>query len=198
MDRTVPNSKFIPFLFFIPLIGFGQPGSMEGSLLKQRDSIHKQIESIRKTYPVAFNITRLPAEEMARQPICGPVEPIEPVISLASSKAGVSPDLVRAVILQESAFDPCAVSPKGALGLMQLMPQTARQLGVSNPFDPKQNVEAGATLLRQLIDRYGGDLSLALSAYNAGPARVDRTGKVPDILETTNYVRNILSALPMQ
>jgi soluble lytic murein transglycosylase-like protein len=102
------------------------------------------------------------------------------------------------VIRKESAFYPCAVSPKGALGLMQLMPATAEMLGVTDPFDPKQNVDAGAKFLKQLIEKYAGDLPLALSAYNAGPARVDTARGVPDIAETKNYVADILSSIRVE
>ena len=209
IDSSVVNFQSIPLFLFFSMTAFSQAtapqlGAIEASLLKQRDSITLQIASLKKMNPGAFNITRVPGDEpvtqLARRSDCngGTSGPIEPVISLAASRAGISSDLVRAVILQESAFDPCAVSSKGALGLMQLMPATARQLGVSNPFDPKQNVEAGAGLLRQLIDRYGGDLSLALSAYNAGPSRVDRAGGVPNITETTNYVRSVLANLRVE
>jgi soluble lytic murein transglycosylase-like protein len=107
----------------------------------------------------------------------------------------VDPELIRAVINQESGSRPCAVSEVGAQGLMQLMPATASELGVQNAFDPKQNVDAGAKLLKQLLAKYNGDISLALSAYNAGESRVDREGAVPPISETINYVFSILSQL---
>jgi soluble lytic murein transglycosylase-like protein len=84
------------------------------------------------------------------------------------------------------------------MGLMQLMPASASQLGVSNPFDPEANVDAGAKLLKELLTRYGGDLPLALGAYNAGPARVDAAAGVPGIPETQEYVKRILSGLPAQ
>jgi soluble lytic murein transglycosylase-like protein len=104
----------------------------------------------------------------------------------------VRPSLVRAVIQVESAFNPRAVSPKGALGLMQLMPATARQFNVVNAFDPEDNVRAGVLYLRQLIDRYDGNEQLALAAYNAGPGAVDRHGQsVPPYRETRSYVSRI-------
>ena len=104
----------------------------------------------------------------------------------------IRPDLVRAVVQVESAFNPHAVSPKGAQGLMQLMPATARELGVINPFDPEQNVSGGVRYLRQLLDRYGNDEQLALAAYNAGPGTVDRYGQeVPPYKETQKYVTKI-------
>ncbi len=91
---------------------------------------------------------------------------------------------------------PCAVSWKGAQGLMQLMPATSEQFGVKDPFDPHQNVEAGTKLLKQLLTKYNNDVSLALAAYNAGEARVDKDGGVPQIPETQNYVTDIQSKLP--
>jgi soluble lytic murein transglycosylase-like protein len=104
----------------------------------------------------------------------------------------IRPDLVRAVIQVESAFNSAAVSPKGAMGLMQLMPGTAEDFGVGNPFNPRENVRAGVAYLRQLLDRYGEDEQLALAAYNAGPGAVDRHGHtVPPYRETRAYVSKI-------
>ena len=102
-------------------------------------------------------------------------------------------DLVNAVIDRESGARPCAVSVKGAQGLMQLMPAVASELGVKDAFDPKQNVDGGTKLLKQLLTKYNGDVGLALGAYNAGSARVDREGGIPKIPETINYVSDILT-----
>ena len=108
------------------------------------------------------------------------------------ASSGIRPDLVRAVIQVESAFNPRAVSPKGAMGLMQLMPATAKQFGVIDPFNPAENIRAGVSYLRQLLDRYDHDEQLALAAYNAGPGAVDKYGsKVPPYKETQNYVLKI-------
>jgi soluble lytic murein transglycosylase-like protein len=110
-------------------------------------------------------------------------------------RQNVNPALVREVARQESGFHPCAISPKGAVGLMQLMPATQVQFQVKNPFSAKESLEAGSKLLRDLLDRYHGDLSLALSAYNAGAQTVDKAGGVPEIPETKNYVFGILNRL---
>ena len=109
-----------------------------------------------------------------------------------ASRSGVRRDLVRVVIQVESAFNPRALSNKGAMGLMQLMPATARQFGVRNAFDPAENVRGGVAYLRQLLDRYDGDERLALAAYNAGPGAVDKHGQtVPPYKETRSYVSRI-------
>jgi len=116
---------------------------------------------------------------------------IDAAIDQAASRHNVDPNLVRAVIKVESNFNPNAVSRKGAMGLMQLMPQTARQLRVSNPFDPQQNVDAGVRHLKQLMESYGGDVKLTLAAYNAGQGAVARSAGVPRFAETRNYVKRI-------
>ena len=100
-------------------------------------------------------------------------------------------ELVHALITQESGWNPRAISPKGAMGLMQLMPQTARSLNVKNPFDPAQNVDAGVRHLKSLLESYGGDVNLTLAAYNAGSGAVARSAGVPHYAETQNYVRRI-------
>jgi soluble lytic murein transglycosylase-like protein len=121
---------------------------------------------------------------------------LNPLIATAATKEGVKAELIRAVMKQESGFKPCAISAKGAEGLMQLMPATAEEFHIADPFDPEQNVSAGAKLLKQLLTKYAGDLKLALSAYNAGSGRVDETGGVPDIAETQGYVSGIMNNLP--
>ena len=114
------------------------------------------------------------------------------LIETHSRGNGVRSDLVRAVIQVESAFNARAVSNKGAMGLMQLMPATARQFGVRNAFDPSENVRGGVAYLRQLLDKYSGNERLALAAYNAGPGNVDKFGQtVPPFQETRDYVARI-------
>lgn len=114
------------------------------------------------------------------------------VVNTASGTYNLDPDLVNSVIRAESGFNVRAVSPKGARGLMQLMPQTASQLGVQNVFDPRANVEGGTRYLRELLERYNFDLIKALAAYNAGPQRVEQYGGVPPYYETKAYVARIV------
>ena len=117
----------------------------------------------------------------------------DPMIERAARAAALRPELVRAVIVVESAFNPRAVSKRGAQGLMQLKPSTARRYGVSNAFDPEQNITAGAHYLRDLLRRFGNDLELTLAAYNAGEEAVERYGRsIPPFSETRHYVPAVL------
>jgi hypothetical protein len=123
---------------------------------------------------------------------------INSLIKEASSKNKIDPSLLRAVMVQESGFRPCAISTAGAMGLMQIMPETADDLGLEDPFDPAANVDAGAKYLKQMLDRYHGNTALALAAYNAGPGRTDKAnGNIPQIPETIGYVASILSNIPL-
>ena len=117
--------------------------------------------------------------------------PFDDAIEEHAAAHRVSPELVRAVIQVESAFNPKAVSPKGAMGLMQLMPATAREMGVENPFLPEENIRGGVAYLRQLLDRYDSNVELALAAYNAGPGSVERYRAVPPYRETQAYVKKV-------
>jgi soluble lytic murein transglycosylase-like protein len=162
--------------------------AMAASLDLQRASVRRQIES-------AHGIAALP-RSFAPTP-CEPIpEPeLTPMIEDVAHRQDIDPDLVREVARRESGFYPCAVSPKGAEGLMQLMPATQSLLKVSDPFSAQESLNAGSRLLKQLLDRYQGDISLALSAYNAGAGRVDKAGGIPQIPETMNYVADILGRL---
>src|ERR1700734_3458351 len=120
------------------------------------------------------------------------------IIEKAALSASVEPNLLRAVIVVESGFNSRAVSKRGAVGLMQLMPATASRFGVSNPYDPRENVHAGARYLKFLIDRFGQDVRLALAAYNAGEEAVDRNGgQIPPFTETMAYVPRVLKIYKM-
>ena len=171
--------------------------AMEPSLAKQRASVRAQIEALAANQPSSnvpsWTVPMLMPEAAA----CEPVSPIElsRMIDDIAPKENVSPILIREVARQESGFSPCAISPKGAVGLMQLMPSTQAQFQVKNPFSAKESLEAGTKLLKDLLDRYHGNLSLALSAYNAGAGTVDKAGAVPEIPETKNYVFEILNRI---
>jgi membrane-bound lytic murein transglycosylase MltF len=121
-----------------------------------------------------------------------PSQSVDEVVHAASGRYHLDPDLINSVIHAESGFNPKAVSPKGAQGLMQLMPQTASRLGVANSFDPGDNLEGGTRYLRELLERYNFDLIKALAAYNAGPGRVERYHGVPPYYETQAYVARII------
>ena len=118
---------------------------------------------------------------------------IDNLISKYADKNGLDEDFVKAVINQESGFNPNATSPCGAMGLMQLMPSTAQGLGVTNAYDAEQNIQGGTKYLKGLMDRFGNDKSLALAAYNAGPNAVKKYGGIPPYAETQNYVKKVLS-----
>jgi soluble lytic murein transglycosylase-like protein len=178
--------------------------TMEQSIQKQRASVQKQaltampVASLPDagffTVPWASVAPLAPAVQAACDALAD--DKLDPMVADAAKTENVDPQLVRAVIDRESAAKPCAISPKGAQGLMQLMPAVATEFGVKDPFDAKENVGAGTRLLKQLLTKYGGDVSLALGAYNAGSARVDREGGIPPIPETINYVREIMKKLP--
>ena len=149
----------------------------------------RKLDSGARTYSVPgaprIRVTRPMRPRAAR-------ERFESLIREHASRQSLRPELVRAVIQVESGFDPRARSPKGAMGLMQLMPATARELGVRNPYDPAENIRGGTTYLRRLIDKYDGNEELALAAYNAGSKTVDRYGgRVPPYRETREYVKKV-------
>jgi len=120
-----------------------------------------------------------------------PPPDISHLVEQTASRLQVDPQLVHAIIKVESEYDPNAVSRKGAMGLMQLIPETAERFGVGNPFNPKDNIEGGVSYLKHLLDHYGGDLSLSLAAYNAGEGAVQRFGGIPAFAETRDYVQKV-------
>jgi soluble lytic murein transglycosylase-like protein len=170
---------------------------MRAAMEQQRAAVSLQREAVRKQANAIGRRPALIAQSAPQVAGCDPIsEPeLTPLVETASRRNGLEPRLLRAVIDQESGARPCSVSPKGAVGLMQLMPGTADDLGVLDPFDAVENISAGARFLKQLIERYKGDLGQALGAYNAGPATVDHAGGIPDIPETRGYVDAIMRKL---
>ena len=185
---------------------------MRASIEKQRAAVEKQRQAVRKQAesagawlppgeppaPVANEpAAPVAGQASAPQANCEPLEEavVAPLIDSTAKSQDLKPELLRAVMERESGFRPCAVSAKGAQGLMQLMPDTALEMGVGDAFDPKENLSGGAKFLKQLMDKYKGDLAKVLGAYNAGPAAVDQAGGIPDIPETRDYVDAILKKL---
>jgi soluble lytic murein transglycosylase-like protein len=184
--------------------------AMQASIDKQRAALGGGSGNAPRSF---FNLPPLPPAE--NKPVwpdgglanrvayldCDPLPEaqVAPIFLEAAQREGLEPGLLSAVIKQESGFRPCAISQKGAQGLMQLMPETVDQLGIKDPFDVKQNIDGGAKFLKELITRYSGDLSLALGAYNAGAGKVDAAGgAIPPIAETEAYVKEILSNMKAQ
>lgn len=159
----------------------------------------EEVESaIRDLLPAPVMQSAVPPPSETRRPgSCEKLSAaeVDALVTAAAAHERIDPRLIRVVMQIESAFRPCVTSSKGAQGLMQLMPGTARDYGVKDPFNPRQNVTAGAKYLRDLLDRYDGNLTLALSAYNAGPAAVDRANGTPPISETQKYVQSILTTV---
>jgi soluble lytic murein transglycosylase-like protein len=153
---------------------------------------------------IAGGIVEVPLEEVMAiepedlfAPVPAPVAataPFREMVKAAAARYSVDADLIASVIATESNFDPKAVSKKNARGLMQLLPETAARFGVQNIFDPQENIDAGTHYLRDLLRRYDNDLVLALAAYNAGPERVLRFGRVPPYPETVSYIRRVKRA----
>jgi soluble lytic murein transglycosylase-like protein len=176
---------------------------MQPSLAAQRSSIAQQVgdRSSESFFllgpPSRSSLVPVPAPVLAPESDCEPLPAaqLDSLIEGAARQQDLQPELLRSMVNQESGARPCAVSSKGAMGLMQLMPATAAQLGVKDPFDPQENLNAGAWFVKQLLTTYN-DLPLALGAYNAGPAKVNAIDGIPAIPETQNYIQKILSSLP--
>jgi soluble lytic murein transglycosylase-like protein len=175
------------------------------SVLQRISEIESKIKSVDSSgqneglTPVEFaqvmqqNIKSAPPSTPIRNMRNIPVANIREMIKKAAKENNLRPELLEAVVQVESGYNPDAVSSKGASGLMQLMPATAHALGVSDPFDPEQNLMGGAKYLRQQLDRFNGDEKKALAAYNAGPGAVLRFNGVPPYRETQNYVKKVIS-----
>ncbi len=159
---------FLILMLMIPGLAKADPGSDRGMLVIGMDLIRMMI---------APRSTALPP-------------PADPAARIAAEH-GVAPQLVKSIIRAESNGDPSAVSSKGAMGLMQLMPQTAKEYGVSNPFDPVANIRGGVRYLKRLLEDFSGDVSLALAAYNAGPEKVRRYKGIPPYQETQQFVQKV-------
>jgi len=173
------------------------PAEMQRAAMSlQQLSVRRQAESLGLWMQPGAPAPAAPAGA-ADPPACDPIAEsvVAPLIENAAKAQNLETKVIRAVIEQESGFRPCALSSRGAQGLMQLMPDTAGELGVHDPFDPKENIEAGAKYLKQLLDKYKGDMARALGAYNAGPSVADQSAGVPEIPETKDYVDAILKKL---
>jgi soluble lytic murein transglycosylase-like protein len=133
------------------------------------------------------------ARRMSTQLVDLPDANLEPMIARHSDAQNLDPKLVRALIQAESGYNVKAVSNKGAIGLMQLMPDTASELNILNPYDPDQNIRGGTMYLRQMLDHFAGKVELAIAAYNAGPGAVEKHGGIPPFAETRDYVRRVLA-----
>lgn len=170
-----------------------------GSLLLNPKSLNVNANIIKNNPNASFNTALqelnniTDSKNISSNPIPTSKSQILNMISQISQKHGVDENLVKAVIKQESGFNSKAKSKSGAMGLMQLMPSTARGLGVNDPYNPAQNVDGGVRYLKSMLNKYNGNVILALSAYNAGPGAVDKYDGVPPYAETQNYVKNILA-----
>jgi soluble lytic murein transglycosylase-like protein len=162
------------------------------------DTVRLDLSGGSVTVPAADLETIEPEEVFGESAKTEPEVPYAAQIRKAAGTYGLDPALVASVIAIESNFDSTAVSKKSALGLMQLLPKTAAQMAVQNAFDPAQNINGGTRYLRQLLDRYGQNLTLALAAYNAGPKRVDFYRGIPPLAETRSYVSRVIDRLQKQ
>jgi soluble lytic murein transglycosylase-like protein len=185
-------SSIIRSILLASIVSAVYPSTSAAQIFIARDANGTTVLSAKRLDRPAqvFHVPGAPAYRTTTQGLPRNAEMFEELVQEHSQRQSLRPELVRAVIQVESGFDPRATSPKGAMGLMQLMPDTARSLGVSNAYDPEENIRGGTVYLRQLLNKFGSE-QLALAAYNAGPGAVDRYDGVPPYRETKDYVRKV-------
>jgi len=202
VKRSNPLSAVLLLVFSCSLSAAADAAAAKAAanLEKQRASIARQARRDGQAgfFTTPWLLSGGPSAPLA--PVKADCEPLPEtqlgdLITAAATQASISPQLIRAVVRRESGARPCAVSNKGAQGLMQLMPATQQTLGVTDAFDPASNLAGGARYLAELLRRYKGDLRRTLAAYNAGPQRVEPDGDIPDIAETRDYVSAIMAEL---
>lgn len=193
LDTIYPNSAKINSPSFEKVLQSTTKSNF-GTLLLDPNLKHVNADIIKQSPQVSFNNALSEANALqANQSQKATKSQVLNVVSQISKKHGVDEKLVQALIKQESGFNPKAKSKSGAMGLMQLMPSTAKSLGVQDPYNMVQNVEGGVKYLKSMLNKYNGNVILALAAYNAGPNAVDKYDGVPPYKETQNYVKNILA-----